>query len=113
LGLGFERGDQGVEHPADFGCESFTLGNEGFFAEFEMARENELASNFRIGASCDGKEVDKFTLSKAAVSFRDIAGDGDRGAPQLVGEAEYLFFGEGPSERIDLNRQFDGTLPDR
>jgi hypothetical protein len=35
------------------------VGNESFIAEFEMARENELASNFRIRASCDGKEVDK------------------------------------------------------
>jgi len=89
------------------------MGNESFIAVFETLGKDELTLNLCIGASCDGKEVDKFTLSKAAVSLRDIAGDGDGGAPPLVGEAEYLFFREGPSERIDLNRQFDGTLPDR
>jgi hypothetical protein len=100
-----------AEHSADLIAKSFSRLKEWLGAEAQRAGYHELSLNLGDRATRVSKKLDVLTFGRTPISFRDVAGYGDRSSAKLIRKAKSLCIGKGRGQFVDGQGQFNSTLP--
>src|ERR1700683_847979 len=99
------------EHPADLITKTLCSSPLRFRAKSQSVGNRKLCLHFAIRASGMAEKLKILSFGLPPVALCNVAGDGNRCAPQLIRQSKSLVRRKGCCELVDRQAQFNSPLP--